>query len=212
MSSAGREIILVGAGGHARSVADSVIRSGEYSITGFIDHHAGASFDDIKVIGDDASLERLARRIGYAHVAIGYLGGASPRRPLCDRLQDLGYRLPVIVDPSAVVAQSASIGSGSFVGKVAVVNACAQIGDAAIINTGSIVEHDAIVGSFSHVAPGAILCGGASVGADSFVGAHATILPGISVGDGCIVGAGAVVTKSVADGVMIAGVPAHIMK
>ena len=158
-------MIVLGAGGHARSVVDSIQRAADYRVVAMV----GAGSEE-------------------------------------------GFELPPVVDPTAILAEDASVGAGAFLGKRAVVNVGACIGAQCIINTAAVVEHDSTIGEFSHLAPGAVVCGGCRIGADSFIGAHATIIPSVSVGRGCTVGAGSVVLDDVRPETTIAGVPAHAIE
>lgn len=212
------DIILLGIGGHAHSVVDSIERAGKYHIVGFLDleEKKGIAYRGYKVLDVDSQMEQYFRNgVGNAFVSIGYMGKGRLREELYSALQKTGYNIPNIVDPSAVVAEDAVMGKGIFVGKRAVVNAAAHIGDLCIINTGAIVEHDCDVGSFSHVSVGSVLCGGVRVGQRTLIGANATIIQERVIGNGCIVGAGITMRGNLedgrivrwADGIRIAGNP-----
>jgi UDP-perosamine 4-acetyltransferase len=213
VGAAGTEgILLVGCGGHARSVADSALAGG-LRIAGFVAQNGAAAFScrGIGTIGHDDDLPGLrARGYGEAFVSIGYLGRGTGRQEIAGRLARLGFGAARIIDPTAAVSEDAEVSAGVFVGKNAVVNAAAAVGDHAIVNSGAIVEHDCRVGAFSHIAVGAVLGGGAHIGSGCLIGAHATVLQGLSVGDGAVVGAGAVVTEDIPPGAVAVGVPARI--
>lgn len=200
------EIILLGMGGHAHSVVDSIEREGRYHIAGFLDPEAPESgcYKEYEVLGNDDALEDCYKRgIRYAFITVGYMGTGRVREHLYEKVKQAGYRLPSIIDPSAVVANDARLGEGTFVGKNAVLNAGTTIGNMCIINTGAIIEHDCIIEDFSHISVGSVLCGMVKVGGSSFVGANATVIQCRTIGNGCIVGAGAVVRKDMEDGMMI---------
>ena len=116
------------------------------------------------------------------------------------RLKEIGFNLPVICDPTAIVASDVTIGEGTFIGKGVILNSESKIGKTCIINTGAIVEHNCQVGDFAHVSVGTVLCGEVSVGRAAFIGANATVIQGRKVGDGCIVAAGEVIRKNVMNG------------
>lgn len=202
-----KRIVIIGAGGHARSVADTIERAGKYQIEGFVDIDPCAKVGNYRHIGTDVDLPAI-RNAGVENAAIclGFLGEGDKRQFLFQAAKQAGFCLPPIVDPSSVVANDAVIGEGAFVGKMAVVNASAVIGVMCIINSGAIVEHDCRVGDFSHVAVNATLCGGSSIGSASLVGASATVLQGIEVGSNVIVGAGSLLLSDVPDGSKIVGV------
>lgn len=204
-------IILLGSGGHAKSVVDAIEQSGKYEIAGFLERPEKQDFTykGYQVIGEDDDMEKyLAQGVQYAFIAMGYMGNPTPREKLYRRLKGVGYQIPVIVDPTAVIAGDAVIEEGTFVGKQVVVNASAQVGKVCIINTGAIIEHECNVGPYTHVAVNAVLCGGVTVGRESLIGAGATIIQNVHVGDQAIVGAGSVVIRNVADREKVVGNPA----
>lgn len=199
-------IILLGIGGHAHSVVDSIESNAEYDIKGFLDvaEKIGEQYRGYKVIGTDDLLEDcFYKGIKNAFVSIGYLGNGNIRSILYERLKSIGFSLPNIVDKTAVIAKDVIIGEGNFVGKTAIINSAAQIGNMCIINTGAIIEHDCIVEDFSHISVGSVLCGSARVGRESFIGANATVIQGKMIGKQCIVGAGTTVRKNVEDNYMV---------
>lgn len=186
------DIVLVGFGGHAKSLADSIEWEGKYHIAGYTD--VKASSGRYRYLGTDDALEAIfAGGISNAVVGIGYMGKGTIRQQLYRKLKDIGFNLPIIIDPSAVVSSSTVIEEGSFIGKGAIVNAEAFIGKMVIINTKALVEHECIVDNFAHVAVGAVLCGQVKVGEAAFIGANATVIQCRNVNAGVIIPAGAVV-------------------
>ena len=205
------DIILIGGGGHAKSVADSVKRLGIYNIKGIVTKDK-EEWDEYTWLGDDEKLQAIYDSgVMTAVLAIGYLGRGRIRRAVFDRLKKIGFAVPAIIDPSAIVSMDAVVEEGSFIGKGAIVNAESSIGKATIINTGAIVEHECRVGDFSHVAVGARLCGRVNVGEDTFIGAGATVIQCINVGNGVKVGAGSTVISDIDDGVTAVGIPSKVL-
>lgn len=202
------KIILCGCEGHARSVIDTIEAAGVYQIAGFTDRNADNDLEyrGYRVLGTDDNLPALyASGIRNACVCVGYLGKGYVRERLYERLKEIGFALPAIVDPTAAIASDAQIGEGTFVGKNAVVNSNASVGKMVILNTASVIEHDCAVGDFCHVAVAAVVCGGSSVGRRAFVGANATIIQCIEVEENVTIGAGSVVKKNLKEGVFING-------
>lgn len=198
-------IVILGNGGHAASLVDTLERQNRYTVAGYVvNDGADGSGGKYPVLGDDHCLEKLFQSgIRYAAVGIGYLGRSHLRKELWNRLKKIGYTLPVICDPTAILAANAGIAEGSFIGKGAIVNVNALIGQMCIINTGAIIEHDCRVEDFSHVSVGSVLCGGVCVGSSSFIGANATVIQGRIIGNECIIGAGMTIKKDVEDGRII---------
>lgn len=194
-------IVLVGFGGHGKSVADAILRQNKYKLVGFTDMSFKKPYMGCQYLGTDDILENLfSQGVTNAFIGIGYMGNSRLRDRIYDRALEIGYKMPCVIDPSAVVSGSALLGCGVFVGKNAVINAEADIGDMCIVNTGAIVEHECRVGSFSHIAVGATLCGNVNIGNHVLIGAGTTILQGCCVGDEAIIGAGSMVLKNVVSG------------
>ena len=198
-----QDIILLGIGGHAHSVVDSIESNGIYHICGFLDieDKMGEQYRGHQVLGtDDLLSEYIKKGIKNAFVTIGYMGKGSIRNILYGQLKMLGFHLPVIIDKTAIVAKDVSLGEGTFVGKAAVINSAVEIGNMCIINTAAIIEHDCRVDDLSHISVGSVLCGNVQVGRASFIGANATVIQGKTIGNQCIIGAGTTVRKNIEDG------------
>lgn len=199
------EIILLGIGGHAHSVVDSIEQSGKYHIAGFLDlkENLGIKYKGYEVVGtDDMMSSFLQKGIKNAFVTVGYLGYGEIREKLYHRLVETGFQVPNIIDKTATLANNIKLGNGIFIGKQAVVNANAEIGDMCIINSTSVIEHDCRIGEFSHVAVGGILCGGVQVGNKCFIGAGTVITQEVLIGENTLIGAGTTITKNVSDGII----------
>lgn len=202
------KIILLGCGGHAKSMADSIESLGKYEIVGFVGTESDKDFSykTYKCIARDEDLKELYDSgIKNAAISMGFMGGFSPREKLFESLQNIGYNLPAIIDKSAAVASDAKIGAASFVGKNAVINANATLGKLAIINSAAVVEHDCTFGDNVHLSVGAVACGNVTVGSDTFLGASSTIIQGKVIGDNVLLGAGSLVLTDVPDNVKVYG-------
>lgn len=209
------KIALVGAGGHAKTIVDTIEYLGKYEIAGFITPSdiGKELYRGYRVIGHDDEMNKIyASGVQNAVIAIGFMGKTGLRNEIYEKLKIAGFYLPVIIDPSAIVAKDAKVDEGAYIGRRVVINADAHIGKACIINTGAIVEHECMVGDFSHVAVAATLCGQARIGENTFIGANATVLQCCKIGNNCIVGAGSVVTKDIIVSSISMGVPARITK
>lgn len=208
------QILVLGHGGHAISLVDILEREKLYNVAGYVVNNDEAEEGwNYPIIGRDEDLEDLYRKgITNAAIGIGYLGKGNLRETLYDMLKKIGYKVPVICDPSAIVSEHATIQEGSFIGKGAIINSGAVIGKGCIINSGAIVEHDCYVNDFSHISVGSVLCGEVQIGSASFIGANATIIQGVVIQRNSIVGAGAVVTENIMEKSIAAGVPAKIIK
>ena len=194
-------IILIGAGGHARSCIDVIEQQGYFQIAGLVGlpeqlqtRHLG--YD---VIGTDSDLPVLAKTYQYALITIGQIQTADHRISLYQQACQHGFQLPVIIAPTAHVSRHANLGAGSIVMHRAIVNVGARVGHNCIINTSALIEHDAAVEDHCHISTGAILNGDVTVGAGSFVGSGCVIKEGIAIGKICLVGMGLTVRNNLSD-------------
>lgn len=199
-----KDIILIGGGGHALSVADTIERTGQYNIIGYTD--VCDSQCRYKYLGtDDVLMDYYHNGVQSLAMGIGFLGCMSVEPiPLRSRLYEkfiaMGFSFPAIIDPSAVVSEHTTIGDGTFVGKGAIINAEVKLGTLCIVNSGAILDHECEIGSGTHVATGATLCGQVKVGENTLIGAGATILQCKNIGERVIVGAGSTVLRDIVSG------------
>lgn len=201
---------ILGAGGHAKVVIDTVRMAGDFNPVGVLDDSEiaiGARLLSLPIHGPISRQSVGELRIDAAVVAIGDNG---VRGEIVRRLHGT-VEWPSIVHPRAIVAAGVPIGQGSVVAAGSVIQPDSRIGEHAILNTASSVDHDCFVGNFAHIGPGARLTGGVNVGEGALVGAGATIVPGVRVGSHSIIGAGSVVLGDVPSGVVVVGVPARVV-
>lgn len=192
------DIVLVGFGGHARSVADCIERQANYHIVGYTDFQKSETDNGYAYLGTDDELIKIYEEGTHsAIVTLGQIGTDRVRHKLYSLLKEIGYNLPVIVDPSAIISNNVTIGEGTFIGKNVIINSNTYIGKMNIINTGVLLEHDNVVGDFCHIAVRAVCSGTVTIGNNSFVGANSTIIHGICIGEESIVGAGATVLHNI---------------
>jgi len=201
-------LLLFGAGGHARVVADAALLSAGWRRLLACDRDEARCKGEL-LPGVALCLPAIAERETTAgvHVSIGN-NAAREREARAWGLE----RLVSVLHPAASVSSMAQIAAGCFVAAQAVLAPGARLGMAVIVNHGAVVDHDVTVGAFSHIAPGAVLGGGVTIGEQVLVGAGAVVLPGIRVCSGAVLGAGAVVASDIGQAGTYVGVPARKVK
>jgi len=204
------EIVVVGAGGHAKVCIELLQAAGErvaYCIGG---EDSPEQCLGVPVLKGDEHLETL-RRDGYARAFIA-IGANRLRERLAMLALRHGYTLVNAISPLATISPSATIGSGIAIMAGAVINAEASIGDLSIVNTGATVDHDCRIGRAVHIAPQTALAGNVVVGDYAFLGIGTKVIPEIIIGKHAVIGAGGVVVSDISDGCTAVGVPARQVK
>lgn len=139
------------------------------------------------------------------------IGDNTIRKRVAKQVLSKQKNLLNVIDTSAFISKTATLGIGNFIGKHSTINALASIGDFCILNTGSIIEHECNIGDAVHVAPGAVLLGNVSVGENTFIGANTVVKQNIKIGKNVIIGAGSVIIKDIPDNVKVVGNPGRII-
>lgn len=203
-------IVVIGGGGHAK-VLISVLRKLQWDVLGYTDARDNGVILGANHLGDDGALPDLRCSHGRcgAVVGVGKVDASPLRTSLQERVESLGFVVPVVVSPDATVNAEVTLGTGTAVFDGAIVNSGTRTGRACIINSNSTVEHDSWLGDNVHIASGATVCGGVTVGENCFVGAGATVVQGVRICDDCLVGAGAVVTRDLQEPGTYVGSPAE---
>lgn len=183
-------LIIIGAGGHGKVVADNALKNG-YKDISFVDDHATGNCMGFPIIGTSAVVESL--NDGRMDFVIG-IGNNTIRKEIAEKY-DVNW--VTLIHPSAQIAVHVSIGKGTVIMAGAVVNACANIGAHCIINTSAVVEHDNVIGDYVHISPGARLGGTVQIGEQTHIGIGASVKNNIKICEHCIVGAGAAVVKDI---------------
>lgn len=202
------EYVLLGGGGHARSVLAAMTAGGQ-PISAYLAPAPSTGIPGLAYLGGDERLDSLEPADVLLVNGLGTTESTAARRALHESVTGRGFAVARVLHPRAIIDPGARVGDAVQVLAGAVVNVAADLQTGALINTGAIIEHDVVIGAHAHIAPGAVLAGGVRVGDGAFVGLGARIVQGITVGPGAVVGAGAVVVRDVPAGVTVLGVPAR---
>lgn len=208
-------ILVVGAGGHSRSVLDLISSIGGYQVIGLLEdfQEVGTRIGAFSVLGkvEDIVQVSVTQRCNLVAVAIGEnFHRERVTNKIKQLLPTIGF--PRLVHPSAILSQTASLADGVTVFAGAILNTNVAISEGAIINTGSILEHDCQIGSFSSVAPGATLGGNVVLREGSFLGLGSSVLQNRSVGRDSIIGAGSLVNRDIPSQVLAYGNPCVVKR
>ena len=198
-------LIIIGAGGHGKVIADNALKNG-YTDICFVDDHAVDDCMGFPVIGTTANIPEFDD--GNTDFIIG-IGNNEARKRITEQY-DVNWT--ALIHPSAQIGTDVSIGKGTVVMARAIINAGARIGSHCIINTGAIVEHDNRIDDFVHISPGAALAGSVRVGEGTHIGIGSAVSNNVEICDQCIIGAGAVVVKDIGSRGTYVGVPVRKIK
>lgn len=203
-----KPLILVGGGGHCKSVID-VAESAGYVIEGILDRpeEVGKTVLGYEVIGTDDDMVKYAETAVFI-VTVGQIKSPELRIKLHRMLDELRCHLATIIAPTAFVSKHAVIGEGSVIMHHAFVSADSKVGKGCIINTASTIEHEAVIGNYCHISTGAVVNGAAIIGDESFVGSKSVINQCVTIGKRVVIGAGSVVITDLPDNSIAVGVPA----
>lgn len=204
------KIILIGGGGHCKSVIDVIEQENKFEIVGIIDikEKIGSKVLNYTIIGCDDDIEILSETHKNFFITFGQGKSNSFRKETFDKLKKLNLNLPIIKSPISYVSTHSVIGEGTIIMHGAIVNAGAKVGVNCILNTQSLIEHDVELGNHCHISTKATLNGTVKVGNSVFAGSTCVIADGLNVCDDVTIGAGSTVIKSIGSPGVYVGCPA----
>ena len=197
-----KKVMIIGAGGHAKVVADIVRKSGD-TVVGFLDddvNKQGREFFGAQVFGGVSEYAR------FAEDCVFILGiGNNLIRKRC--AEEMACRWYTAIHPSAILGEGVQVGEGVCIMAGAIVNADAVLGRHSVVNTGAVVEHDVKIGNYSQICPNSTVCGMTEIGNEVWVGAGSTVIQCLSVCDGVTLGAGSTVFQNIEESGTYVGAP-----
>ena len=202
------QLLIIGAGGHGKVVAETALASGEWDSIAFLDDvfPSQKSVLSWPLLGTLDDANGLIKE--YPDLAVA-IGRNNLRLQLINRFSSLGFNLPNIIHPTALVSPSVKLEKGIVIFPKAVINAESHLGSGCIINTSSTIDHDSVLGDGVHVCPGVNMAGEVSVGEGSLIGIGSSIIQQIQIGSNTVIGAGSVVVSDIGDNVTAFGNPAR---
>lgn len=207
-----KPIILIGGGGHCKSVIDAAESAG-FTIMGVLDQpeKVGKEILGYKYIGTDEDIPNYVSKADFV-ITVGQIKSSAIRHKIAERVEKAGGKFATIIAHDAYVSKHAKVEEGTVVLHKAFVNAGAKVGKNCIINSMANIEHDVRVGDFCHISTGTMVNGEAQVGSDCFVGSRSVLYNCISVCQEVVVAAGSVVSRDITHSGIYAGNPLKFIK
>lgn len=201
-----KRLVVIGASGHGKVIADIAKKNGYLEILFLDDNCNLKSCGDYEVVGEskDASEYR-------EYDFIVAIGNSNVRKQIQKQLIEKGLQMVSLIHPNAVIADNVEIGVGTVVMAGAVINPYVKIGQGCIINTCASIDHDCTIGDYVHVAVGTHVAGSVEIGDNTWIGVGATVSNNIIISCDCMIGAGAVVVSDISEPDIYIGVPARKM-
>ncbi len=198
-------LIIIGASGHGKVVADIASGINKWKSIAFLDDNRDLKESlGLKVIGTYADAFKF---IDDSDIFIA-VGNNSIREKMHEELESAGANIPVLIHKNSVIGSKVEIGNGTVIMAGTVINCCTTIGKGCIINTGSTLDHDNTIEDFVHISPGVHLAGSVKLGKGSWIGIGSSVSNNINITSGCKIGAGTVVIKDISESGTYIGVPA----
>lgn len=198
------KLLIIGASGHGKVVADIALKMNKWSTISFLDDDENIKISmGLEVIGRSAD---AFHKIEEYNIFVG-IGNNKIRQKVQNALEYKGASIPVLIHPNAVIGEQVNLSSGTVVMAGVVINCCTSIGKGCIINTGATIDHDNSIEDFVHISPGAHLAGTVSIGEGTWLGIGSIVSNNLKISSGCQFGAGAVVVRNIIEPGIYVGVP-----
>jgi UDP-perosamine 4-acetyltransferase len=207
-----RPIIILGAGGHARVLADTLMLLKTPVLGCVAPERPWKPISGVDYLGDDSVIGGYQTGDVALVNGVGSVGNPAARRSLFMRLLDAGYAFSSVIHPSTILGSDVELSEGVQLMAGVIIQAGCAIGKNVIVNTGARIDHDCEIGDDAHIAPGAVLSGNVKVGDRSHIGTGASVRQGVRVGADVVIGVGASVVSDIPAGALAVGVPARCIR
>lgn len=206
-------IILIGGGGHCKSVITAIELENKFQIAGIVDlpSKVGENIFGYPIIAHDKQIPQLIKEYKIFCITIGQIRSPEKKRNLFEKMIAFGVKLPNIISPLSYISSNAQLGIGNVILHHCIINAGVKIGSNNILNNKSLLEHDVIVGHHNHISTAVAINADCVIGDDNFIGSNSVFVNGISISSNIIIGAGTVVVKNINKSGVYAGNPARTL-
>lgn len=193
-------ILIIGVGGHSRSVISVILSEGIWKPVGIVDTETPRENEFIMGVPVSSSLDSLlnGHDLGVKHAVVA-IGDNKERAVISKKLTDMGFYIPNIISPNSIVDPTSEFSSGAIVMPGAVICAMTKVGNGCIINTNAVLDHESSIADWVHLAPGAVVAGRSHIGKFVFLGANSTVIDKCRIVEGVIIGAGSTVISDICD-------------
>jgi sugar O-acyltransferase (sialic acid O-acetyltransferase NeuD family) len=190
-----KEIILIGGGGHCKSVIDVIEKEGKFKIAGIVDvpELLGTDVLGYPVIGNDSDIDNLSNKYTHALITVGQIRSSETRIRLFNLIKKVGFICPTIISTRAYISEHSIIGAGTVVMHDALINAGVFIGNNCIINSKALIEHDSKIFDHCHISTNAVVNGGVTIKSGCFLGSGSITNNLITIEENSFIKAGAVI-------------------
>jgi len=190
-------IVLIGAGGHAKTCVDVIEQEKKFKISFLLDKQIKKKKLFKYNIIKEEKFTNSKKKIKYIFIAIGQIKDSKIRETKFNKFKKLGYSFPIIKSPNAYVSKNSNIKEGTLIAHGCIINSGVDVGHNTIINNRVLLDHDVSVGNNSHISTGAIINGNVKIGSNTFIGSGTIIRENVTIGKNCIIGAGLIIKKDI---------------
>lgn len=199
-----KKLLIIGASGHGKVVADIAMKMNKWEVIEFMDDSPKANTVlGLNIVGNYQHINEYLTDYDFF---VG-IGNNKVRKSLLEQLEEKGVTIPILIHPSAVIGQDVDVKKGTVIMAGAVINPSTKIGKGCIINTGSTIDHDNRIGDYTHISPGANLAGSVNIEENSWIGVGGVVSNNVNITSNCTIGAGGVVIENLTKQGIYVGVP-----
>lgn len=202
-----RKLVIIGAGGFAKAIIDSLDHE-LYKLEGFIDSVKSGMHQGVPILGHTLNDIKSASDY-YYFIAIG---DPDDRALWLEEIKKQNLETINIIDKTAIVSERSSLGTCIYVGKMAIINTDSSLEDGVVINTRALIEHGNYISYCTNVSTNVVLNGDVKVGKKTFIGSCTVVNGQLKIGSSSIIGSGSVVIRNIPDNVVVAGTPTRLLK